>query len=173
MSEIVIVRQHEVQISESDKEIARRVLFGHIDGLGEKGKKQWRRLFNNLFRLEAGECITIKTNQKRIGWKHRKHMALEQALFESQEKFQEFETFRSWLKVGAGFVEWIAAPKGGVMPIPKSISYADLEQAEMEEVHINMVNFLREEYAQKALWRHLDPMQRSEMMETILGGFGE
>ena len=39
----------------SDKDAARRVLFGVIDGLGERGKKQWRRFFNGLMRLEPGE----------------------------------------------------------------------------------------------------------------------
>ena len=173
MAEISVVRHPNKQFSEQDLMIARNVIFGHVDGLGDKGKKQWRRLWNRLFKLEAGEVITFKTEQARLGWYHRKHMKLEQTLFESQERFEEFESFRTWLKVGAGFVEWFPGPKGAVIPVPKSISYSKLEQGEMEEVHAAMINFLRTEHAQKTLWKHLPPAQRSEMMEIILGGFNE
>lgn len=173
MSEITLVRIQEMQPTEAEKEAARRVLFGNIDGLGERGKKQWRRFVNGLFKLQPGEMVEIKTNQARLGWFHRKHMAMEQALYESQERFDTFEAMRTWLKVGSGFVEWYPGPRGGVIPVPKSISYAKLEQADMEQVHADMLVFLRTEHAQKTLWKHLDDAARSEMMESILGGFGE
>lgn len=173
MAEILLVRQNDHIVSDSDKEAARRVLFGHIDGLGEKGKKQWRRLLNSLFKLEAGEMVEIKTYQERMGWYHKKHMALEQALFESQERFEEFASMRTWLKVGAGFVDWFPGAKGRVIPVPKSISYAKLEQGEMEQVHNDMIVFLRTAHAQKTLWKHLSENDRSEFMEVILGGFSE
>jgi hypothetical protein len=173
MSEITLVRQPDIQVSEADKEAARRVLFGNIDGLGEVGKKQWRRFVNRLFKLEPGEMIEIKTNQARLGWYHRKHMALEQALFESQERFDNFEAMRTWLKVGSGFVDWYPGPKGGVIPVPKSISYAKLEQLEMEKVHADIVQFLRTPHAIRSLWPHLDPIPGAEMIEVILGEFNE
>jgi hypothetical protein len=173
MAVIPLVRQHEMQISESDKEIARRVIFGLIDGLGDKGKQQWRRLWNRIFKLEPGEMMELSAYQARIGWYHRKHMAMEQAVFEQQERFAEFEMFRDWLKVGAGFVEWYPGAKGGIVPIPKSISYAKLEQSEMEQVHADMVNFLRTPHAIKTLWPHLKNGFGSEMIDTVLGAFNE
>jgi hypothetical protein len=39
-------------------------------------------------KLEPGEIVEIRTHQERIGWYHRKHMALEQRVFEAQEKFE-------------------------------------------------------------------------------------
>ncbi|MDM0024097.1 DUF1367 family protein [Variovorax saccharolyticus] len=173
MTDITLVRLQPEAISDADKEAARRVFFGIVDGLGERGKKQWRRLWSNLMRLEPGEMLEIKTHQARIGWYHRKHMALEQALFESQEKFEDFESFRTWLKVGAGFVDWFPGPKGGVIPVPKSIGYAKLEQGDMEQFHSDAVSFLRTEHAGKTLWRHLSEPARIEMLETILASFGE
>lgn len=173
MSEITLVRQPDTSLTEADKEAARRVIFGIVDGLGERGKRQWRRLWSNLFRLEPGEMVDIKTHQQRIGWYHRKHMALEQTLFESQERFEDFESFRTWLKVGAGFVDWYPGPKGGVIPVPKSISYSKLEQGEMEQFHNDAVAFLRTEHAGKTLWKHLTETGRIEMLETILASFGE
>lgn len=171
MSDITLVKMLPSSIPDADKDAARRVLFGLVDGLGERNRKAWRRFVNGLMRLEPGEMVDIKTHKARLGWFHRKHMALEQCVFEAQEKFEDFETFRIWLKVGSGFVTWAAGPRGGVFPVPKSISYAKLEQGEMETVHDSMVAFLRTEHAGKTLWRHLQPMQRVEMIEAILVGF--
>jgi hypothetical protein len=173
VSDITLVRQQPAEIPEAEKLAARNVLFGIVDGLGEQGKRQWRRFFNRLMRLEPGEIVEIRTHQERIGWYHRKHMALEQRIFEAQEKFDSFEQFRVWLKVGAGFVDWLPGPKGGVIPVPRSISYARLEQGDMEKVHADIVEFLRTEHAGRTLWKHLSEAQRIEQIEFLLAGFGE
>ena len=173
MSEIILVRLSGSDIPEADRVAARKVLFGAIDGLGQVGKKSWRRFVNGLFKLEPGEMVEIRTHKERIGWFHRKHMALEQTIFEAQEKFDNFDSFRTWLKVGSGFVDWYPGPKGGVIPVPRSISYSKLEQGDMEKVHEDMVAFLRQPHAQKTLWKHLTPEQASDMVETLLEGFGE
>lgn len=173
MPEITLVRLPDTQITQEEKDIASRVLLGKVDGLGEKGRKQWRGFLRRLFKMEPGEMVDIKTHQERLGWYHRKHMALEQNLFESQERFEDFDAFRTWLKVGSGFVTWYPGPKGGVIPVPRSISYAKLEQGEMEEVHGKMIEFMRSGHAQKTLWPHLNEQGRMEMMQTILEGFGE
>lgn len=173
MADITLVRQEPTEIPEADKVAARRVLFGIVDGLGEQGQKSWRRFVNRLMKLEPGEIVEIKTHQERIGWYHRKHMALEQRVFEAQEKFDSFDQFRVWLKVGSGFVDWLPGPKGGVIPVPRSISYANLEQVEMEQVHADIVAFLRTDHAGRTLWKHLSDAQRIEQIEFILAGFGE
>ncbi len=174
MTEIVIVKQSNLAFTEHEKEVARRVLFGAIDGLGAQHKKSWRRLVNWLLnKAEPGEFVELQTRRERIGWYHRKHMALEQRLFEAQERFENFEQFRMWLKVGAGHVDWLPGPKGGVIPVPKSISYARLEEDDMAVFHDNVVAFFRTEHATKALWRHLAAPARTEMIETILAEFNE
>lgn len=173
MSAITLVKQQPGVISEADKDAARRVLFGIVDGLGETGKKQWRRFFNSLVRLEPGEMVEIKTHKDRSGPFHRRHMKLETTIFQAQEKFEHFKQFRNWLKVGSGFCDWLPGPKGGVIPVPKSIAFDELEDFEMRQVHDDMVAFMRSEHAGRALWKHLTPAQRMEMVEGILGGFGE
>ena len=173
MPVITLVRQDTAPLAPQDAEAARRVFFGIVDGLGERGRKQWRRLWNGLMRLQPGEMVEITTVQPRLGWYHRRHMALEQAVFEAQERFEDFESFRTWLKVGASFVDWYPGPKGGVIPVPRSISYAKLEQGAMEQFHNDAVAFLRTEHAGKTLWKHLGDCQRIQMIETILGGFNE
>lgn len=152
MPEITLVRQDAAPIAPQDAEAARRVFFGIVDGLGERGRKQWRRLWNGLMRLEPGEMVEITTVQPRLGWFHRRHMALEQAVFEAQERFEDFESFRTWLKVGASFVDWYPGPKGGVIPVPRSISYSKLDQGAMFT---------------KAVRRELEPVWAADTMRKL------
>lgn len=174
MSDITLVRLDKVPIDPKDAEAARRVLFGQVDGLGEVNRKRWRRLVNGLFRLTPGEMLEIKTRKARSGPFHRRHMALEQRVFEAQERFEQFDPgFRDWLKVGSGFVDWYPGPRGGVIPVPKSIAFDQLEEDNMRQVHEDMVAFLRTDHAGKTLWKHLGPAARIEMIEAILGEFGE
>ena len=173
MSDITLVKQAPVEIPEADRDAARRVFFGLVDGLGEDNRKAWRRFVNGLLRLEPGEMVDIITHRPRLGWYHRKHMALEQRVFEAQEKFKTFKAFRTWLKVGAGFVDWFPGPKGGVIPVPRSISYGELEQGDMEEFHADVVAFLREEHAARTLWPKPDQRARIDAIENILAGFNE
>jgi len=173
MAEIVLVRQHDISLTEAEKAIARKAVFELVDGLGERNQKKWRGLWNRLWKLEPGEAMEISTNQERLGWYHRKHMKLEQTVFKAQERFEMFRPFRDWLKTGAGFVDWYPGPKGGVIPVVRSIRYSSLEQAEMEVFHADAVRFMRTEHAQKTLWPHLLPMAAAEMMESILESFNE
>lgn len=172
MSEITLVRMPSAEIPQPDRDAARRVLFGAVDGLGEKGKKQWRRFVNSLFNLEPGETVEIVTHKARSGPYHRRHFAIEQAVFDAQERFTDFDCYMYWIKVGAGWVTWAAGPKGGVVPIPKSISYAAAEQGEFAEFHDKVMAFLRGGHAASYLWPHLGA-KADEMMNSILSEFDE
>lgn len=174
MSEITLVRQAPGAMSEADADAARRFLFGFIDGLGERGRKRWRRFVGALFRLEPGEMVDIFTRRPRSGPFHRRHMLIESRVFDAQERFDDFEAFRYWLKVGAGFVTWAAGPKGGVVPIPKSISFDKAHEDEFREFHDNAIAFLRGPHAANYLWPHLRKLNMADdMMNTVLEGFDE
>lgn len=172
MAEIQLIRNHSMPASQADRDAAMRVLLGHIDGLGESNQKAWRRFLRRLLALAPGDSIEIITHQKRLSWYHRKHMGFEFALFKAQDKFEPFERFRDWLKVGAGHVDWLPTINGPV-PVPKSIGYSSLDQAAMEQFHGHVVDFMRTDYAGQTLWPHLSTINQIEMVEGILRGYGE
>jgi hypothetical protein len=100
-------------------------------------------------------------------------MAMEQRVFEAQERITDFEQFRLWVKLGAGHVDWMAGPRGGVVPVPKSISYSKLDEDAMREFHEKVVEFLRSEHAIKYLWPKLPDANRDAAMHNLLSEFDE
>ena len=151
---------------------ARQLLFEAVDGFSRDDKEAWRRFWTRIREMEPGEMMTIDVRMPRSGPYHRRHMKIEQAVFDSQDRFRNFEQFRYWLKVGAGWVDWLPGPTGGVVPVPKSISYAAADQEEFIRYHRAVVAFLREGHAALFFWKHLGD-RAHEMMDGLLRGFDE
>jgi len=169
--EIVLVKQTDAQLSEEDKAAVRRFLMGHLSGATDKDTKAWNNFIRAMDQAGSGEFFTFKIERRRQGWYHRKHMATISAVFKAQERIADFEAFRLWLKVGSGFVTWMAGPAGGVVPIPKSISYSSCSEEEMREFHDNAVAFLLTERACSYLWPKVDPLAAQQGMDAILSKF--
>lgn len=172
MSRVTIIRTGEGFPPESILEHVRRFLFGLFDGWQKDDRRGWRKIWKRLAALEPGEFAVIEFVIPRSSAYHRRHMAIEAAVFDAQERFEDFDQFRNWLKVGAGWVDWCAGPKGGVVPVPKSISYAKADQHEFEQYHGKVMAFLRGPHAPVFLWKTLgnDAHWR---MDALLSEFGE
>ena len=173
MAEIQLARQPGVPLTDEERATFWRLMTRIVDGFGEQSRRAWLRFWKGLAKLEPGEMATVFTHRARVGWFHRKHMALEQRVFDAQERFTHFEQFRNWLKIGAGHVDWVPGPKGAVVPIPKSISYASLGQDEMEAFHDAVIDFLRNEpHAAQVLWPHIrEPSVRDAGLAALLDEF--
>lgn len=173
MSKITITRTNRELPTGAALEGARAMLFGALDGFTKDDRTAWRRFWKRLAKMQPGEMAVAEMVFPRSGPFHRRHMKIEQSVFDAQERFEDFEQFRYWLKVGAAWVTWAAGPKGGVVPIPKSISYAKADEEEFRRYHVKVIGFLRGEHAAKYLWKHLDKQVAAEMMDSILRGFEE
>lgn len=172
MSEVLLSKQMPLSLTEPERMVMRRVLFESVDGLDERSKKGWRRFWNMIVKAEPGEVFSVQTWFPRIGVFHRRHMLMEQRVFQAQERIESFDRFRTWAKIGMGFCDWLPGPAGGgVIPVPKSIAYRNLDEEGMREFHESWLAFLRTERAQRVLWPHLSPHLRSEMLETVIGEF--
>lgn len=172
MTSIALMRTDQPLPTGSALDGARALLFGSVDGFTAVDKRAWRRFWKKFAEMAPGEMAQVEMIFPRSGPFHRRHMAIEQHVFDAQERFQDFEQFRYWLKVGAGWVTWAAGPKGGVVPVPKSISYAKADQEEFMRYHEQVIQFLRGEHAAKYLWSHLKDLTH-DMMNSILDGFDE
>ena len=172
MSRVTVIRTDQPMPGEGILSGVRNFLFGLFDGWRSDDKKGWRRIWKRLIDLEPGEFAVIEFVIPRSGPYHRRHFAILSAVFDAQERFADFEMFRDWITVGAGWVEWCAGPKGGVVPIPKSISYARADQAEFEDYHAKVMAFLRGPHAPVFLWKHLGN-DAHWMVDSIFTEFGE
>lgn len=172
MSRITMVRTDQPIPAEKDLGSVRSFLFGVVDGAGKDDRSAWQRFWSKVKRLEPGEVFDFEIIFPRLGAYHRRHMAIEQAVFDAQDRFSDFEMFRDWLKIGSAWVVWVPGPKGGIVPLPRSISYRKADQADFEKYHRQVMNFLRGEHAAPYLWRHLGDKSH-DMIEAILEGFNE
>lgn len=170
MSKIALVRTDAEWPEEKALESVRAFLFGVIDGFGQDDRRAWRRFWKRVMRLAPGEMAQAEMGFPRSGPFHRRHMAIEQAVFDAQERFSSFDQFRNWLKVGAGWVDWVPGPKGGIVPLPKSISYAKADEEAFQRFHRQVVIFLRGPHAAPYLWKHLGE-RAHELMDLILTEF--
>lgn len=169
--QIVLVKRVDATLEGEKAAAVWEFLFEHLGGATEKDEKGWRRFVRALHEAGSGEYFSIKTERRREGWRHRKHMALMTAVFKAQERIEDFEQFRLWSKVGSGFVTWMAGPKGGVYPVPKSISFDSCEEDEFIAFHNGVIDFFRTEHAQHYLWPGASPKAASDGMENILQSF--
>ena len=172
MSKVTLIRTADAFPAESILEHVRRFLFGLFDGWNASDKRGWRKIWKRLAELEPGEFAVIEFVIPRSSPFHRRHFAILNAVFDSQERFDDLDRMREWLSIGAGHVTWVPGAKGGIVPLPKSISYAKADQQEFEEYHRKVVTFLRGPHAPAFLWKHLGN-DAHWMIDSILEGFGE
>lgn len=166
--DIVLVKQTDARLSDEDQAVVRRFLFEHLSGATDKDVRGWNRFVRALNESGSGEFFSIKIQRQRDGAFHRKHMGLISKIFKAQERLDDFEAFRLWLKVGSGFVTWMPGPKGGVFPVPRSINFNTCSEDDMREFHDGVVAFLRKPHAQKYLFPHVEPQLAEQGIESIL-----
>lgn len=173
MPSITLIRTDAVKPQGKALDDVRSFLFGLFKGATDDDDKRWNRFWRMATGKEAGEMFDLETVFPRYTPFHRRHMKIEQDVFNAQERFTDFERFRDWLKIGAGHVEWVPGAKGGIVPLPKSISYAKADEQAFREFHDKVIEFLRGDHAAPYLWKHLGNDKAHEMMETVLLEFGE
>lgn len=155
-------------LPENERNIVSRFLFDNIRGLDEKHNARWRRMWSRIWQADAGEVTHLEVVVDRSGPYHRRHMAMEQALFDRQERWLMLDDFRWWLKTGAGWGDFTLLPNGRMKFVPRSTSYEACSDDEMKELHQAMLAFLRTPKTMRKLWPHLSPDARYEMLESIL-----
>lgn len=182
MSRVTIIRTDEPVPGEEILPSVRNFIFGLFDGWRNDDKKGWRKIWNRLMSLEAGEFAVIEFVIPRSLPFHRRHFKILNTVFDAQDRFADFERFRDWLSIGAGHVEWVPGARGGIVPLPKSVSFAKADQHEFEQYHAKVIGFLRGEHAAVFLWGKCGKKGEGDaekfarcqqMMDSILGGFDE
>lgn len=170
MSTIVLAKHFNPDLDEKTRRAVACVLFEVFGGVDPFEQKKWKGLWQTMMSAEQGEVFSLSVKIIRDGVFHRRHMKLESVIFDSQETYYSFAQFRNWLKTGAGFCEWHVV-RGQSVPVPKSISYEECDQLEIEKFHNDALVFLRTRHAQEQLWPALSATAAADMVEILLSEF--
>ena len=91
-------------------------------------------------KLRRGQEYTVEIKQARNPAFHRKAFALLNAMFENQSRIENIEDFRLELKLICKHVREYVRPNGEIVYIPKSWSFADLDEIEFEALYSKLLS---------------------------------
>ena len=72
------------------------------------------------------------TKKKRNAANHARFFVFLQHAFDMQDCFDDFDIFRHWVTMGAGYFRSAVTPKGVTIFIPDSISFENIEEEEFK-----------------------------------------
>ncbi len=144
---------------------------GKLQGLTDGENRKWDKFRAMVAGLQVGDTVRASFKVPRSPGFHRRHFAILGALFKCQEQFTDFEKFREWTQVGAGFCDTYPGPKGKPVAISRSIAWDALEDADFAEHHASVIDFVRSTHFSRFLWPHLDDIKGGEMVEAVLQEF--
>jgi hypothetical protein len=80
---------------------------------------------------------------------HRKGFALIKLIFDSQEKYRTIEDLLVELKLQTGWYREHIRANGEIIYVPKSISFADMDQLEFEAFYETLIDVAIQHYGLK------------------------
>lgn len=144
---------------------------GKIAGIDEVHDRGYLRFIKSLHELTVKTTLIIKWWAPRSPKYHRYHFAILNAIFKKQEQFDDFETFRTWLQIGAGHCTFAPSATGKMVAIPLSINFEKMDDVEFGVHHMAVKKFCRSGYMTRFLWPHLNDLRGGEMIEVIFDSF--
>lgn len=86
-----------------------------------------------LRKLSHGDTVKVKITKPRNIKHHRLFWALVGIVFENQERYPSREALVAALKAATGHAELLPMPNGNMVYIPKSISFAAMDQTQFDK----------------------------------------
>lgn len=107
-------------------------------------------------KIGVGEVLRVKYTRPRNGDHHRKFFALLQVVLENQEHFVNIDQILIDFKIRTGHVDVFIRQNGEVVYVPKSISFARMDQAGFEKFYQSVLDTAVREYVKGCDPRELD-----------------
>lgn len=171
MATIVLLKTTDAELVGAEADAVRNFLFGHLRGATEKDEKAWRRFIGAMYKAGHGEYFTIKVERRRNTQFHKLVFAVLLAVFKAQESFEDFDLFRSFAKLGAGFADYLPTPDGELRAIPRSQGFAECSEEEIRQFFDDVCAFFRSRRCQSVLWPNADSRAAEDGMRKLLETF--
>lgn len=98
--------------------------------------------FESLEAMREGEYVTAKLTRTRNPGHHRKFFALLNIVYEAQERFATMEQLLNFVKIATGHCDVMEIIKGKPIYVPRSISFAKMDQAAFEQFYNSVVKLI-------------------------------
>lgn len=155
MAKITIVRTREPWgIVEKIAGAIERFLFVCLQGMWDDDEKRWRRFWQRVRKMEAGELVEIDVSFPRNPRFHRKYFALLRVGFDAwqpdrkrfryrgREVRKSFDAFREEVTVLAGYYVQTFKIDGTFKLEAQSIAFGSMDEDEFEALYSAVVNVL-------------------------------
>lgn len=146
---------------------------GKLQGFGDRYARAWAKFLRRITELPIGSTLHFEWREPRSPAHHRLFFAKLGALADRQEQFEDADTLRAWLTVGAGYCRFVPGPTGRMVALPESIAWHKLDEADFGELHAKVDQFLWSDHARRFLWPHLSPQQTYDMVDQFLTEFSK
>ena len=120
----------------------------HLIPSSEDSVESWEK-------LKSGE-YSVEVKRARNPQFHRLAFAVIKAMYDNQERIESFEDFRTELKILTKHYEEYINPNGVVVYIPKSWSFAHMDDIEFHEVYYRILNVAERRFGVDFV-RHFEP----------------
>lgn len=144
---------------------------GQLQGATDEDERmyqQWRRKVRDV---EPGELLMFSWQDPRSPKHHARFISKIRGLFRRTEAFGSEKDLRQWLTMAAGYVDWQPGPDSTPNAMPKSIKFAELDEAEFAELHRAVDFVLWSTDGLAKLWPHLDHEKRYAAMQSFMEQF--
>lgn len=95
-----------------------------------------------LAKIGQGMDVVIAIKRARNSRQHRLYWALMSLIYPQQERYATVEQLSNAIKCAVGWCDEIPLKRHRVMAIPKSISFANMKQADFEEFFDKVINLV-------------------------------
>jgi hypothetical protein len=100
----------------------------------------------DMQRLKNMDEFVIDVKMHRNPAFHRKSFALLKMIYDSQEGFTNFDLFREWVTMKAGYVITGQAPNGTTLFMAESLSFESMSQDKFEKWYSSVIDVAIAEY---------------------------
>ena len=87
-----------------------------------------------ISRRKANEVIVAEIKLARNYEQHKRYFSFLNFTFDNQDHFEEFEAYRKWLALKAGFFTTLVEPNGNIRYIVDSISFESMDEDVFEKL---------------------------------------
>jgi len=100
----------------------------------------WDKIANN-------ELVKVTLKKQRFVPLHRKYCAIIRTAFYNQDRYKNYEVFRKFIEIEAGYYTPIYNPSTGeVYKIPQSIAFDKLDELEFRELYSSVCDYISANY---------------------------